>query len=75
MAAKKINKDFFLLVKIYESKVIETYDGDNKEQEEYLNDLFDEYVELYYDFLSSEFNDENKPKIECIREYINSILN
>ena len=42
MAAKKINKDFFLLVKIYEIKVVEIYDGDNQEQEEQncLNNIY-----------------------------------
>lgn len=73
MAAKKINKDFFLLLKIYEIRMY--LNIDEGDIETYLDKLFDEYVELYYDFVSSDFNNDNRNKLDCIKDYVNSILN
>lgn len=70
MGTKKINKDFFLLVKIYESR--KQYNSN--EYKSCFEELFDEYVELYYDFVSSDFNDDNINKIDCIKEYVNSLI-
>lgn len=44
-------------------------------REDELDLVWEEAIELYCEFIDSEFNDKNKSELDCINDFLNTKIN